>query len=204
MSSQNSSDAEDRSRIDLAKNGDTEALDYFFQKYQPIMYWKATQYFLQGAERDDLLQEAMIGLFKAIRDFSPDKEASFRTFAEICINRQLLSAVKRSARQKNQPLNQSLSLDTPMTEEHGLDWTLLDVISEQAAQTPEDYLLKSEDRIDIAERLEKVTSPFEKEVLRCYLEGKSYQEMSDHFGKNIKAIDNALQRIKKKMGAQFD
>lgn len=204
MSSQNSSDAEDRSRIDLAKNGDTEALDYFFQKYQPIMYWKATQYFLQGAERDDLLQEAMIGLFKAIRDFSPDKEASFRTFAEICINRQLLSAVKRSARQKNQPLNQSLSLDTPMTEEHGLDWTLLDVISEQAAQTPEDYLLKSEDRIDIAERLEKVTSSFEKEVLRCYLEGKSYQEMADHFGKNIKAIDNALQRIKKKMGAQFD
>lgn len=204
MSGPNSSDIEDKNKIELAKNGDKEALDYFFQKYQPIMYWKATQYFLQGAERDDLLQEAMIGLFKAIRDYSPNKDASFRTFAEICINRQLLSAVKRSARKKNQPLNQSLSLDTPMTEEHGPDWTLLDVISEQSAQTPEDYLLKNEDQIDISKRLDSVTSPFEKEVLRCYLEGKSYQEMADYFGKNVKAIDNAIQRIKKKMVSRLD
>lgn len=194
---------EELAMLELARSGDTEALEYFFSKYQSVIYWKSTQYFLQGAERDDLIQEAMIGLFKAIRDYDKTKEASFRSFAEMCINRQLLSAVKRASRQKNIPLNNSVSLDTPMAEDD-VDWTLLDVISEKAAETPEDFLIKNEDLIHVARQLEQVTSEFEKEVLKQYLEGKSYQEMALYFNKNEKAIDNALQRVKKKMMKQLE
>ncbi|EAE5923326.1 RNA polymerase sporulation specific sigma factor SigH [Listeria monocytogenes FSL J1-208] len=199
----NSVNQEELAMLELARSGDTEALEYFFSKYQSVIYWKSTQYFLQGAERDDLIQEAMIGLFKAIRDYDKTKEASFRSFAEMCINRQLLSAVKRASRQKNIPLNNSVSLDTPMAEDD-VDWTLLDVISEKAAETPEDFLIKNEDLIHVARQLEKVTSEFEKEVLKQYLEGKSYQEMALYFNKKEKAIDNALQRVKKKMMKQLE
>ncbi|EAF1403204.1 RNA polymerase factor sigma-70 [Listeria monocytogenes] len=199
----NSVNQEELAMLELARSGDTEALEYFFSKYQSVIYWKSTQYFLQGAERDDLIQEAMIGLFKAIRDYDKTKEASFRSFAEMCINRQLLSAVKRASRQKNIPLNNSVSLDTPMAEDD-VDWTLLDVISEKAAETPEDFLIKNEDLIHVARQLEQVTSEFEKEVLKQYLEGKSYQEMALYFNKNEKAIDNALQRVKKKMMKQLE
>ncbi|EFR85986.1 RNA polymerase sigma-H factor, partial [Listeria monocytogenes FSL F2-208] len=122
---------------------------------------------------------------------------------EMCINRQLLSAVKRASRQKNIPLNNSVSLDTPMAEDD-VDWTLLDVISEKAAETPEDFLIKNEDLIHVARQLEQVTSEFEKEVLKQYLEGKSYQEMALYFNKKEKAIDNALQRVKKKMMKQLE
>ncbi len=181
----NSVNQEELAMLELARSGDTEALEYFFSKYQSVIYWKSTQYFLQGAERDDLIQEAMIGLFKAIRDYDKTKEASFRSFAEMCINRQLLSAVKRASRQKNIPLNNSVSLDTPMAEDD-VDWTLLDVISEKAAETPEDFLIKNEDLIHVARQLEKVTSEFEKEVLKQYLEGKSYQEMALYFIKKRK------------------
>lgn len=194
---------EELAMLELARSGDTEALEYFFSKYQSVIYWKSTQYFLQGAERDDLIQEAMIGLFKAIRDYDKTKEASFRSFAEMCINRQLLSAVKRASRQKNIPLNNSVSLDTPMAEDD-VDWTLLDVISEKAAETPEDFLIKNEDFIHVARQLEQVTSEFEKEVLKQYLEGKSYQEMALYFNKKEKTIDNALQRVKKKMMKQLE
>ncbi|EMH0510339.1 RNA polymerase factor sigma-70 [Listeria monocytogenes] len=199
----NSLNQEELAMLELARSGDTEALEYFFSNYQSVIYWKSTQYFLQGAERDDLIQEAMIGLFKAIRDYDKTKEASFRSFAEMCINRQLLSAVKRASRQKNIPLNNSVSLDTPMAEDD-VDWTLLDVISEKAAETPEDFLIKNEDLIHVARQLEQVTSEFEKEVLKQYLEGKSYQEMALYFNKKEKAIDNALQRVKKKMMKQLE
>ncbi|EAD1386209.1 RNA polymerase factor sigma-70 [Listeria monocytogenes] len=199
----NSVNQEELAMLELARSGDTEALEYFFSKYQSVIYWKSTQYFLQGAERDDLIQEAMIGLFKAIRDYDKTKEASFRSFAEMCINRQLLSAVKRASRQKNIPLNNSVSLDTPMAEDD-VDWTLLDVISEKAAETPEDFLIKNEDFIHVARQLEQVTSEFEKEVLKQYLEGKSYQEMALYFNKKEKTIDNALQRVKKKMMKQLE
>ncbi|WP_239256319.1 RNA polymerase factor sigma-70 [Listeria ilorinensis] len=203
MKNQKDQNASELEKLERARHGDTEALEYFFTKYQPVIYWKSTQYFLQGAERDDLIQEAMIGFFKAIRDFDPAREASFRSFAEICINRQLLSAVKRSTRKKNFALNHSVSLDTPMADDESLDWTLLDVISEESAETPEDFLIKNEDLGQVARKLEKVTSSFEKEVLRQYLEGKSYQEMAAAFGKNEKAIDNALQRVKKKMAKEL-
>ncbi len=185
--------------LTLARGGDTEALEYFFSKYQSVVYWKATQYFLQGADREDLIQEGMIGLFKAIRDYNPEKAASFKSFAEICINRQLLSAVKRGARKKNNPLNQSISLDTPMSSDDELDWTLIDVISEKQAETPEDFLIKNEDFSNVAKKLEELTSEFERNVLKQYLEGKSYHEMAKAFEVKEKAIDNALQRIKRKM-----
>lgn len=190
--------------LQLARSGDTTAIEHFFKSYQSIIYWKATQYFLQGAERDDLIQEGMIGLFKAIRDFKEDREASFRSFAEICINRQILSAVKRSMRQKNYALNHSVSIDTPVDESDAIDWTLLDVISEKEAMTPEDFLIQNEKLAGVAHKLEEVTSEFEREVLYQYLEGKSYQEMAQHFGKKEKAIDNAIQRVKKKMMKQVD
>ncbi|WP_088811024.1 MULTISPECIES: RNA polymerase factor sigma-70 [Listeria] len=185
--------------LTLARGGNTEALEYFFDKYQSVVYWKATQYFLQGADREDLIQEGMIGLFKAIRDYNPEKAASFKSFAEICINRQLLSAVKRGARKKNNPLNQSISLDTPMSSDDELDWTLIDVISEKQAETPEDFLIKNEDFTNVAKKLEALTSEFERNVLKQYLEGKSYHEMAVAFKVKEKAIDNALQRIKRKM-----
>lgn len=159
---------------------------------------------MQGAEREDLIQEGMIGLFKAIRDYDPEREASFKSFAEMCINRQLLSAVKRSLRKKNMPLNQSVSLDTPLLQDdETVDWTLLDVISEKQAETPEDFLIKNEDVAQAARKLEQVTSDFEKQVLRHYLEGKSYQEMAEIFDVKEKSIDNALQRIKRKMGKEL-
>ncbi|EUJ39766.1 RNA polymerase factor sigma-70 [Listeria weihenstephanensis FSL R9-0317] len=190
--------------LQLARSGDTEAIEYFFKAYQAIIYWKSTQYFLQGAERDDLVQEGMIGLFKAIRDFKEDREASFRSFAEICINRQILSAVKRSMRQKNYALNHSVSIDTPAEDGEAVDWTLLDVISEKEAMTPEDFLIQNENLAGVAHKLEEVTSDFEREVLYQYLEGKSYQEMALYFNKKEKAIDNAIQRVKKKMMKQVD
>lgn len=185
--------------LTLARGGSTDALEYFFDKYQSIVYWKATQYFLQGAEREDLIQEGMIGLFKAIRDFNPEREASFKSFAEICINRQLLSAVKRGSRKKNNPLNQSISLDTPVSSDGELDWTLIDVISEKQAETPEDFLIKNEDFTSVVKKLESLTSEFERDVLKQYLEGKSYHEMALAFHVKEKSIDNALQRIKRKM-----
>ncbi|MHC5252683.1 RNA polymerase factor sigma-70 [Listeria kieliensis] len=204
MKQENNEERNELDLLELARDGDADALEYFFSKYQPVVYWKATQYFLQGAERDDLIQEAMIGLFKAIRDFDPEKEASFKSFAEMCINRQLLSAVKRSLRKKNMPLNQSVSLDTPLTsDEDVVDWTLIDVISEKQAETPEDFLIKNEDLAHAVKKLEQVTSPFEKKVLQQYLEGRSYQEMAENFDVKEKSIDNALQRIKRKMGQEL-
>ncbi|EUJ19434.1 RNA polymerase factor sigma-70 [Listeria grandensis FSL F6-0971] len=172
--------------LQLARTGDTLAMEHFFKAYQSIIYWKATQYFLQGAERDDLVQEGMIGLFKAIRDYKEEREASFRSFAEICINRQILSAVKRSMRQKNYALNTSVSIDTPIDDEDAIDWTLLDVISEKEAMTPEDFLIQNENLASVAHKLEEVTSEFEREVLHQYLEGKTYQEMAVHFNKKRK------------------
>lgn len=193
----NSINQEEMKMLELARSGDTDALEYFFSKYQSVIYWKSTQYFLQGAERDDLIQEAMIGLFKAIRDYDQTKEASFRSFAEMCINRQLLSAVKRASRQKNIPLNNSVSLDTPMAEDD-VDWTLLDVISEKAAETPEDFLIKNEDLTHVARKLEEVTSEFEKEVLKQYLEGKSYQEMAVFFNKKKRQLITPCNESKRK------
>ena len=177
---------------------DSRAQEYLLQKYKKIAVMKSKDFFLAGAERDDIIQEGMIGLYKAIRDFRDDKLASFRAFAEICITRQILTAIKGANRQKHMPLNSYVSLSKPLYGD-GSYKTVLDFTMGVDKINPEDILLTKEEHKEIEERLSSVLSDFEWHVLRSYLMGKSYREISSELHRESKAIDNALQRIKHKM-----
>lgn len=159
---------------------------------------KARSYFMMGGDREDIIQEGMIGLYKAIRDFRTDRLASFRAFAELCITRQIITAIKTATRQKHIPLNTSVSLDKPVYDEES-DRTLLDVISGSVLDDPEDLMIHKEDFIHMEGEINKVLSGLEKQVLSLYLEGQSYQEISDELNRQVKSVDNALQRIKRKL-----
>ena len=182
----------------LAQKPDGAALEYLLNKYKNFVRSRARSYFLIGADHEDIVQEGMIGLYKAIRDFRTDKLASFRAFAELCVTRQIITAIKTATRQKHIPLNSYVSLNKPIyDDEH--DRTLLDVISEEIQSNPEELLISQEDLTLIEGRIGEMLSPLEKQVLLRYLDGKSYQEISDELGRHVKSIDNALQRIKRKM-----
>ena len=182
----------------LAQQPDGAALEYLLNKYKNFVRSRARSYFLIGADHEDIVQEGMIGLYKAIRDFRTDKLASFRAFAELCVTRQIITAIKTATRQKHIPLNSYVSLNKPIyDDEH--DRTLLDVISEEIQSNPEELLISQEDLTLIEGRIGEMLSPLEKQVLLRYLDGKSYQEISDELGRHVKSIDNALQRIKRKM-----
>ena len=159
---------------------------------------KARSYFLIGADHEDIVQEGMIGLYKAIRDYRPDKLSSFRAFAELCITRQIITAIKTATRQKHIPLNSYVSLNKPLYDEES-DRTLLDVIIEGRATNPEELIIGQEDLRNINHKIDEVLSGLEQEVLRAYLDGKSYQEIADNLGRHVKSIDNALQRVKRKL-----
>ena len=163
------------------------AQEYLLHKYRNFVRAKARSYFLIGAEREDIIQEGMIGLYKAIRDFRADKQASFRAFAELCVTRQIITAIKTATRQKHIPLNSYVSLNKPIYEEDS-DRTLLDVISGVKVANPEDMIISREEFSDL-----------EWKVLMSYLDGKSYQEIAAELGRHIKSIDNALQRVKRKL-----
>lgn len=186
-----------------AREGVDEALEYLINKYKNFVRAKARSYFLIGADREDIVQEGMIGLYKAIRDFRADKLASFRAFAELCITRQIITAIKTATRQKHIPLNSYVSLNKPIYEEDS-DRTLLDIISTARVSDPEEMIIHREEFGDIEEKLGEILSDLEWKVLMAYLDGRSYQEIATELKRHVKSIDNALQRVKRKLERYLD
>ncbi|MBX5467801.1 MAG: RNA polymerase sporulation sigma factor SigH [Firmicutes bacterium] len=186
-----------------AREGVDEALEYLINKYKNFVRAKARSYFLIGADREDIVQEGMIGLYKAIRDFRSDKLASFRAFAELCITRQIITAIKTATRQKHIPLNSYVSLNKPIYEEDS-DRTLLDILSAARVSDPEEMVIHREEFGDIEEKLGEILSDLEWKVLMAYLDGRSYQEIATELKRHVKSIDNALQRVKRKLERYLD
>ena len=184
--------------VALAQDADGAALEYLLNKYKNFVRTKARSYFLIGADHEDIVQEGMIGLYKAIRDYRAEKLSSFRAFAELCITRQIITAIKTATRQKHIPLNNYISLNKPIYEEDS-DRTLLDVITEEGVSNPEEMLIDREDLSLIEGRIGQMLSDLEKDVLVRYMEGKSYVEIAGEMHRHVKSIDNALQRIKRKL-----
>jgi len=181
-----------------AQSGDTAAQKILFDRYGLAVRQRAKIYYLVGADRDDIIQEGMIGLFKAIRDFSRDRQASFKSFANICINSQIITAVKTAARQKHLPLNFYVSFDRPALDGE-FDNTVLDVASQESGSDPEAMFITAENLLNIQTVINEKLSGFEREVLKLYIEDNSYREISSQLGRPVKSIDNAIQRIKKKL-----
>jgi RNA polymerase sporulation-specific sigma factor len=191
-------DKSDEAIVDMSQNGDRVALEYLLSKYKNFVRSKARSYFLIGADHEDIVQEGMIGLFKSIRDYQLERLSSFRAFAELCITRQIITAIKTATRQKHLPLNSYVSLNKPIYDEES-DRTLMDVIVEGHAQNPEELIIGREDILSIRDQVGTVLSSLEQDVLSAYLDGKSYQEIADNLGRHVKSIDNALQRVKRKL-----
>ena len=188
----------DEDIVVLCHNGDSIAEEYLLSKYKNFVRSKARSYFLIGADHEDIVQEGMIGLYKAIRDYKSDKLSSFRAFAELCITRQIITAIKTATRQKHIPLNSYVSLNKPLYDEES-DRTLMDVIVEGKLSNPEDLIISQEDLDTIHAKINEVLSGLEQEVLNLYLDGKSYQEIAVYLNRHVKSIDNALQRVKRKL-----
>ena len=188
----------DEQIVEMSHNGDSSAEEYLLDKYKNFVRSKARSYFLVGADHEDIVQEGMIGLYKAIRDYRPDKLSSFRAFAELCITRQIITAIKTATRQKHIPLNNYVSLNKPLYDEES-DRTLLDVIIEGRTSDPEEMIINMENVGNIRAKISEVLSGLEQEVLNAYLDGRSYQEIAESLGRHVKSIDNALQRVKRKL-----
>ncbi len=183
----------------LAQKGDVMATERIMNKYSSVVRRRARTYFLVGADREDVIQEGMIGLFKAVRDYSPDKQSGFKAFAELCITRQIITAIKTATRQKHMPLNTYISLNRPLYDEE-YETTLMDVLGEdKTTVNPEEIMINREQFEDIHLKMDEILSTFECRVLSLYLQGKSYQDIGSVLGREPKAIDNALQRIKRKL-----
>lgn len=197
MSNQTFDTMSDEEIVLLAQNGNDEACEYMLRKYKSFVSIKASSYFLAGGDRKDLIQEGLIGLFKAIRVYDPEKDAAFKSFADLCVTRQLISAVKASLRQKHAPLNFYISLDRPTNDENQ-DSSLMDIIASDETSNPEAIVIGKENLELVAVKMEELLSAFECKVLSLYLTGKSYSAIATILGREPKSIDNALQRIKKK------
>ncbi|SHN37073.1 RNA polymerase, sigma 30 subunit, SigH [Gracilibacillus kekensis] len=189
---------DDNELVLLVQDGDTQALEFLIYKYKSFVRAKAKTYFLVGADHEDIAQEGMIGLYKAIRDFQADKLSSFRGFAELCITRQIITAIKTATRQKHMPLNSYISLDKPIYDEDS-ERTLLDVLEATIAMDPQELLVNRERYGEMESKLAELLSNLERKVLLLYLEGKTYQEISSELNRHAKSIDNALQRVKRKL-----
>lgn len=181
--------------------GDQEALEYLIHKYKNFVRAKARSYFLIGADHEDIVQEGMIGLYKAIRDFRGDKLASFKAFAELCITRQIITAIKTATRQKHIPLNSYVSLDKPSHDDS--DRTLYDTLT-GGRTNPEEIYINREEHSDIEDKISQILSDLERKVLMLYLDGRSYQEIAVDLNRHVKSIDNALQRVKRKLEKYLD
>lgn len=188
----------DEEIVEQVRLGDMEAQEFLINKYKNFVRAKARSYFLIGADREDIIQEGMIGLYKAIRDFRCDRLSSFRAFAELCVTRQIITAIKTATRQKHIPLNSYVSLNKPIYDEDS-DRTLLDVISGTKITDPEELIISREEFDHIEEKMGQILSSLEWKVLMYYLEGKSYQEIAIDLNRHVKSIDNALQRVKRKL-----
>ncbi len=191
-------DCDDEAVVLLAQSGDAKAQDVLIKKYKNFVRSKARAYFLMGADREDIVQEGMIGLFKAIRDYQPNRMASFKSFSEMCVKRQIITAIKTATRQKHMPLNSYVSLNKPVFDEDS-DRTLFDMMTNSKDLNPEYLIIKREELDMIESKMGEVLSDMEWEVLTAYLEGKSYHEIATELDKHVKSVDNALQRVKKKL-----
>jgi RNA polymerase sporulation-specific sigma factor len=203
---------EDLGDEDLAaryQGGDVEALDLLLERYRRFARAKSRSYFLVGADSDDIEQEGMIGLYKAVRDFRADRQSSFRAFAELCITRQVITAIKAATRQKHQPLNQYVSISGVRGGDDPGERSVEDLLDDHNIGDPADEVV-SRERMDVMRRsMAEMLSGLEVDVLKLYVEGKSYQEIGNRLGRHVKSIDNALQRIKRKLdqhlqGEQLD
>jgi RNA polymerase sporulation-specific sigma factor len=196
-------DKSDEEIVEQAKNGNNRAQEYLISKYENFVKAKAKSYFLIGADKEDIYQEGLIGLYKAIRDFNSEKLTSFKAFAEICVIRQIITAIKTATRQKHIPLNTYVSLNKPIYEEES-ERTLLDVLAGIKITDPEELMISKEQIDYIEEKISEVLSGLELEVLTSYLDGKSYQEIASDLERHSKSIDNALQRVKRKLEKCLD
>lgn len=190
--------SDDHSAV-IAQEGEIAALQHLLQKYKNFVRIKARSYFLIGADREDLIQEGMIGLYKAIRDFRGDRQASFRAFAELCITRQMITAIKTATRQKHIPLNSYISLNKPVYYEEDSDRTLVDTLAGPKIADPVELVISGEEFRSIRSSFGEILSELEAQVLRLYIDGKSYQEIAGELNRHVKSIDNALQRVKRKI-----
>jgi RNA polymerase sporulation-specific sigma factor len=188
----------DEDVVAFAKTDDAVALEYLINKYKNIVKCKARSYYLIGADKEDIVQEGMIGLYKAIRDYDKDKLASFRAFAEICITRQIITAIKTATRQKHIPLNSYVSLNKPIYDEES-DRTLLDIVTGINISDPEELMIGREELDFMEGKIGEILSELEWEVLMSYVDGMSYQEIAENLDRHVKSIDNALQRVKRKL-----
>ncbi len=188
----------DEAVAELARDFDGDALEYLLNKYKNFVRAKARSYFLIGADREDIVQEGMIGLYKAVRDYRPTRMTSFRAFAELCVTRQIITAIKTATRQKHRPLNSYVSLSKPAYDEES-DRTMMDVISSSKISNPEDIIIGREDFSSIETKMGKILSPLEMQVLRKYIDGRSYYEIAEELDRSVKSVDNALQRVKNKL-----
>ncbi|QKI80740.1 RNA polymerase, sigma 30 subunit, SigH [Kroppenstedtia eburnea] len=188
----------DEELVEYVRADDGAALEQLINKYKNFVRAKARSYFLIGADHEDIVQEGMIGLFKAIRDFRGDKLASFKAFAELCITRQIITAIKTATRQKHIPLNSYVSLDKPIYDEDS-DRTLMDILTGGRASDPEELYINQEEFDDIEDKMSQILSDLERQVLMLYLDGRSYQEIAIDLKRHVKSIDNALQRVKRKL-----
>lgn len=186
----------DEDLIEVIKSGDKNALEYLITKYKELVNMKVGKYFIIGAEKEDIIQEGMIGLYKAIKGFNKEKQNSFKTFANLCIERQLITAIKTSNRQKHMPLNSYLSLNTSAYEED--DTTLIDIFDSHSIEDPLDTITKKEYYKMVKDTIDKSLSDFEKQVLVRYVQGESYVDIAARLDSPVKSIDNAIQRIRKK------
>ena len=196
-SGNNLSELSDDQLVRMAKKNDNAAIEVLVDRYKNCISLKTRTYFLRGADKEDIMQEGMIGLIKAIRDYKEDRQVSFKSFAELCITRQIITAVKAATRQKHIPLNSYVSLYGNSDSDE--DRAPLDLIDSNTRFNPEEYIIMRENMKKIDEQILKLLSKFEKNVLECYLTGKSYQEISTLLDRPVKSIDNALQRIKRKL-----
>jgi len=195
---------DDSEIITLIRQGNSQAVDFLIQKYRPFVRIKASAYFLIGADHEDIVQEGMIGLYKAVRDYKDTHQTSFRAFADLCIKRQIITAIKAATRQKHIPLNSYVSLDKPIYDEES-ERTLLDVLTNvEKIDDPEELIINQENRCLVEGKIIKLLSRFECDVLYLYLDGRTYQEISIELNRHTKAIDNALTRVKKKLERYLD
>ena len=189
----------DEALLALLRQGDEEAEWELYDRYKLLVRARARTFFLVGADNEDLVQEGMLGFYKAVCEYDGSKNASFRSFAELCITRQILTAIKGATRKKHQPLNTYVSLDKPVYEPGSTDRTLMDVLSGMGVSDPEEMLIGRENVEALARDIEEKLSPLEKQVLGLYLKGLSYQQIGQVLTKPSKSIDNAIQRVKKKL-----
>ncbi len=190
-------DIADEELVGIIKDGDKKALDYLLNKYKDIVTMKANRFFIIGAERDDMIQEGFWGLYKAIQSFNPEKQNSFKTFANLCVERQLITVLKTSNRQKNIPLNSSFSLNVSAYDEND-DMSVLDVLDTKTVEDPLETIIKKEYYENVENQIDKNLSQFEKDVLNRYIKGQSYVDIASSLEAPVKSVDNAIQRIRKK------